>query len=703
MAVKKGFRRLRGIGLHERSIRVRNVHEEHMDLLPHAADHRDRLAEIDLRMSRRRRQRYEGLPGTHLCRADVILHHRIAAGKPVLGRKALENPLRRVTLFRWRRHIRRQNRINHRDQRPQLRLARRLRSHITRRRRKPAHLRNRVPAQTENTRRFTTALTLNKNELLDRGINLHGIHPQPTPPSSERISLTSGRLLLRHAAALRRRSTGRLSHRRTHPEPLTEADASAFRRAAASHAGWSLATRKGGNYGFDAILDIQRNGKTAASIERGSTDGYGHGSYSFTPDGETVISGGGSGVLTGYDRQGQKLPNGDFIGHEGDVWAVAPSPDGRTLLSGADDQTLRLWNLATRELLVTLFHGTDGEWVMWTPQGYYISSPDGDKYVGWQINRGPEKEANYVRASQLSGKLFRPDIIARTIELASAKAALSELNAPANVLDLLRVSRPPEFRILLPENGETLNDNPASVYVEAAPNPDPVDGYDITVNGRQVATRDVQFLGGSGERAEKRTLRVPLEEGDNAIRITARNRIGTAERALLLHFLGRGDLDKRGALYIVAVGVDDYTNSKANNLRFAGADARAFCEAMVRYAGPLHERCECLLLAKGGALFLAGHGANDGPNYVFLPQDTAADGKHFLPASVVRWHVFQDALQTARGQRLMFADTCHSGGAYNTRLVKEATTPRLSCSRPPTAQRWRRKWRRSGTARSLSP
>jgi hypothetical protein len=29
----------------------------------------------------------------------------------------------------------------------------------------------------------------------------------------------------------------------------------------------------------------------------------------------------------------------------------------------------------------------------------------------------------------------------------------------------------------------------ASVIVEVAPNPDPVEAYDITVNGRQVATR----------------------------------------------------------------------------------------------------------------------------------------------------------------------------------------------------------------------
>jgi hypothetical protein len=76
---------------------------------------------------------------------------------------------------------------------------------------------------------------------------------------------------------------------------------------------------------------------------------------------------------------------------------------------------------------------------MWTPQGYYISSLDGDKYVGWQINRGPDKEADYVRASQLAKRLFRPDIIVRTIELASAEAALREMGEALDITALLRV------------------------------------------------------------------------------------------------------------------------------------------------------------------------------------------------------------------------------------------------------------------------
>ena len=69
--------------------------------------------------------------------------------------------------------------------------------------------------------------------------------------------------------------------------------------------------------------------------------------------GETVISGDSKGFLTAFALDGKKLR--DFIRHEGDAWVVTPSLDGRYLVSGSDDQNLRLWNPKTRKLLVTLF------------------------------------------------------------------------------------------------------------------------------------------------------------------------------------------------------------------------------------------------------------------------------------------------------------------------------------------------------------
>lgn len=65
------------------------------------------------------------------------------------------------------------------------------------------------------------------------------------------------------------------------------------------------------------------------------------------------------------------------------VHYLAISPKDGTRVSASNDQTVRLWNLETRENLLTIFHGSDGEWVAWTPSGHYTASPNGDKMVGW--------------------------------------------------------------------------------------------------------------------------------------------------------------------------------------------------------------------------------------------------------------------------------------------------------------------------------
>jgi len=204
---------------------------------------------------------------------------------------------------------------------------------------------------------------------------------------------------------------------------------------------WSLQHRKGGNYGYnDAILDIQNQNRTVASIERDSTDGYDHRSYTFTPNGQTIISGGSNGVLTAYQRDDSKI--GDYVGHTGDVWAVAVSADGRLLVSGSHDQTVRLWNVQTRENLLTLFHGSDGEWVVWTNSGHYAASPNGDKMMGWHLNKGVAHAADYITAARLSKSLNRPDIVANTVRLRSvkqalAKAGLTDFNLERLIYDAL--------------------------------------------------------------------------------------------------------------------------------------------------------------------------------------------------------------------------------------------------------------------------
>ena len=479
------------------------------------------------------------------------------------------------------------------------------------------------------------------------------------------------------------------------PQPLRSAER--WVRASASFGTLSLRHRRGGVYDrYNAILDLMNNGQpTGISIERSSSDGFGHSSYGFTPDGKQIVSG-GSGYLSAYGLDGKKL--GNFVGHEGEVWAVAFSPDGRYLVSGANDQTVRLWNLKTREPLVTIFRGEDGEWVIWTPQGYYASSAAGASLIGWQINRSPASAAEYVAAAQLRNSMHRPDILARAIQLASAEAAAKE-GAGTHFQPPDLANRPaPRFHIVSPAANAALTGGKVDVLVALEATPDPVKLVRIQVNGRQIAEHMPTL--GAGFAPGSLSFPVPLGTGQNTIRVIAVNQTGESTAAVTVGHAGAGSLDKRGTLYILAIGVDKYRNFPDRDLRYSGADAKAFTEAMQRAAGPLHERVVARVLVNGASpadtptaanildaltllheaqendtimVFLAGHGISDGPNYRFLATDTAASsGGTLKPSTIVPWYALQEAIESAKGRRILFLDTCHSGSAINRRLGTDA-------------------------------
>ena len=110
-------------------------------------------------------------------------------------------------------------------------------------------------------------------------------------------------------------------------------------------------------------------------------------SFSFVT-GDRVAVGTDFGLYLFDARTGAKIR--EFRGHTGVVWAVAPSPDGRYLLSASGDQTVRIWAPDRDEPLLSLFVAGD-DWIAWTPEGYYAASPGGENLMGWQVSNGPEQ------------------------------------------------------------------------------------------------------------------------------------------------------------------------------------------------------------------------------------------------------------------------------------------------------------------------
>jgi len=412
-----------------------------------------------------------------------------------------------------------------------------------------------------------------------------------------------------------------------------------------------------------------------------------------------------------------------FVGHTGDIVAVACSPDGRRLVSGSMDQTFRLWSLqgdsSRVEPMLSFFVTYDGEWVAWTPEGYYKASANGHDLIGWHCNQGVDKAARFLHAWQLRRTYERPEVVELVPTAGSTSQAVELLNQdprkrrerPADVRDELPTSLPPAVVIHSPKSHQIVSARTVTlraelqlahnqvstqaisvrIMVNRRPIPFRVDpdsaqpeteAMDDDVTRKIVLNRPI----GRGVIVEE----IPLVSGENEIAVMAWNESAMGEPARV-SVVSRPPQPTAGItdLHVLAIGVSDYQDSGVRDLQYADDDAIGVAGALKAQHGRLYRNVHTDVLVDDQAtrreillalerlrkrviqtdlaiVFVSGHGDRDAADrYFFVPHDFKVG---HLMADAIRWSEFQDTLSRLPCRVILAMDTCHAAGVTGLEL-----------------------------------
>jgi hypothetical protein len=335
-------------------------------------------------------------------------------------------------------------------------------------------------------------------------------------------------------------------------------------------------------------------------------------------------------------------------------------------------------------------HGTSGEWLTITPEGFFVASAKGAELL--HVVSG----FTTIGIDQVYQSLYRPDLVQQKLA-GDPDGKVKEAAAKLDLDKVIGSGAAPKVSIVSPEDRSPADGDEVAVEAVLADQGGGVGKIEWRVNGTTLGVDERGLSRVDAEAAPPApaangptttiTRTLSLEPGENRIELIAYNKTNLiASKPARITMNWDGDTGATlPKLYVLAVGVNDHWDSRLK-LTYAVPDADALAEAFRQSgAGTLYSSVEVRKIEDGDVttanldkvfgelagevhardafvFFLAGHGKTIDGRYYYVPQDFRYEGEQ----SIVDKGIDQARLQAwfaqipARRSVLLF-DTCESG------------------------------------------
>ena len=403
--------------------------------------------------------------------------------------------------------------------------------------------------------------------------------------------------------------------------------------------------------------------------------------------------------------------------HAGRVTSLTFSRDGRFLVALGSNNDKYLWDALSGEKLATLvnlggaLNSRGSDWLVVTPDGLFDGSPAAWKQILWQFGG---HTFDVAPAETFFNEFYYPGLLAEVM-------AGKKPRAPKNISQLDR--RQPELKLVTQNEqvgaGSTSERN-LTVKIEVTEKPADKDheagsgARDMRLfrNGSLVKVWRGDVL--KGQTATTLEAKIAIIAGENRLTAYAFNRDNVKSKDATLILKGADGLKRPGTAYVLAIGVNSYSNPQYN-LKYAVADAEAFGQEVRREQQKIanYRQMEVALLLDGQAtkanilsalrrlagveetppadataalqnlkaaqpedavfIYFAGHGTAQGERFYLLPHDLGYVGERTAlnaeAVQIILEHSISDeelerAVEGINADKLlMVIDACNSGQA----------------------------------------